>query len=73
MIKFLKIISILAVVIAFIWGFSDSYSAHTLDNIVHVVAIGIDKCTDDTDNNMKVSFQFVNMSSSDGGSSARRS
>ena len=49
-------------IIAVIWGFSDSYSSHTIDTIVHVVAIGIDKCND-LENNMKVSFQFVNMSS----------
>lgn len=61
--KVLKIIFIIVVIVVFIWGFSDSYKAHTIDNIVHVVAIGVDKC-DDGQNNMKVSFQFVNMSSS---------
>lgn len=61
--KVLKIIFIIIVIVVFIWGFSDSYKAHTIDNIVHVVAIGIDKCNNGQ-NNMKVSFQFVNMSSS---------
>ena len=65
--KVIKIFLIITTIIAFIWGFSDSYSSHTLDNIVHVVAIGIDKVHDD--NNMKVSFQFVNMSSGGDGSS----
>ena len=66
--KILKIILTFIVIVAFIWGFSDSYSSHTLDNIVHVVAIGVDTC-DEEDNNMKVSFQFVNMSSGGEGSS----
>lgn len=66
--KTLKIIIICSVIIAFIWGFSDSYSSHNIDNIVHVVAIGIDKSSD-VQNNMKVSFQFVNISSSSEGSS----
>lgn len=67
--KFIKIILILVAIIAVVWGFSDSYSSHTIDNIVHVVAIGIDKCDDEQENNMKVSFQFVNMSSGSEGSS----
>lgn len=61
--KILKVIFIIVIIIIFIAGFSSSYKAHTIDNIVHVVAIGIDKCNDEQ-NNMKVSFQFVNMSSS---------
>lgn len=63
--KILKTILILVVIIFLLWGFSDSYSSHTIDNIVHVVAIGIDKCKDGNEN-MKVSFQFVNVSSSGG-------
>jgi len=66
--KSFKILSSIAIIIAIIWGFSDSYSSHTLDNIVHVVAIGVDKCSDG-ENTIKVSFQFVNMSSSGEGSS----
>lgn len=63
--KLFKTLLIIIVIVALIWGFSDSYSSHTIDNIVHVVAIGIDKCEDDTEN-IKVSFQFVNVSSSGG-------
>lgn len=70
--KVLKIIFMIVVVIAFIWGFSDSYSSHNIDNIAHVVALGIDK-SNDTQNNMKVSFQFVNMSSSGESSSGGKS
>ena len=65
--KFLKITLVLFLTIFLLWDFSDSYSSHTIDNIVHVVAIGIDKSQGD--NNMKVSFQFVNTSSSSQSSS----
>lgn len=70
--KVLKFSIILTVIIAVIWGFSDSYSSHNIDNIVHVVAIGVDKC-DDAENNMKVSFQFVNMSGGSESSSSGES
>lgn len=66
--KILKILLSIAIIIVAIWGFSDSYSSHNIDNIVHVVAIGIDKCKDEV-NNMKVSFQFVNVSGSSDSSS----
>ena len=65
--KLSKISFILSLTLFIIWGFSDSYSSHTIDNIVHVVALGVDKSPND--NNMKVSFQFVNTSSSSQGSS----
>ena len=67
--KTFKIILIIIVVIVLIWGFSDSYSSHTIDNIVHIVAMGIDKC-DDGNENMKVSFEFVNVSSGGSGDSS---
>ena len=69
MFKFLKIVLIILVIIILVWGFSDSYSSHTIDNIVHVVAMGIDKCEDGNEN-MKVSFQFVNVSSGGSGDSS---
>ena len=69
--KISKNLFILSIIIFLLWSFSDSYSSHTLDNIVHVVAIGIDKSQDS--NNMKVSFQFVNTSSSSQGSSEGKS
>ena len=67
--KIFKSSLILIVAITLIWGFSDSYSSHTIDNIVHVVALGIDKCESGNEN-MKVSFQFVNVSSGKGGDSS---
>lgn len=65
--KLLKSTFVISLAFFLLWSFSDSYSSHTIDNIVHVVAIGIDKSQDD--NNMKVSFQFVNTPSSSQGSS----
>lgn len=67
--KHLKTILILLITFVLLFGFMDSYSSHTLDNIVHVVAIGIDKCEDSDNSNMKVSFQFINMSSGSQGTS----
>jgi len=66
--KLTKTVLAIAIIITVVWGFSDSYSSHNLDNIVHVVAIGVDKSSDE-ENNLKVSFQFVNMSSGGEGSS----
>ncbi len=66
--KLLKTFFILVLVIVILWGFSDSYSSHNIDNLVHVVAIGIDKSKNEQ-NNIKVSFQFVNTSESGGESS----
>lgn len=67
--KIIKSLLILIVAIFLIWGFSDSYSSHNIDNIVHVVALGIDK-SEDGNENIKVSFQFINVSSSSGGDSS---
>lgn len=67
--KIFKTIFIILIITIIIWGFSASYSSHNIDNIVHVVAIGIDKY-DDPEDNMKVSFQFVNLSSNSEGSSS---
>jgi predicted outer membrane repeat protein len=67
--KLFKTILISTIIFAILWGFSDSYSSHTIENIVHIVAIGIDKCIDNNEN-MKVSFQFVNISSGGNGDSS---
>ena len=60
--KLLKSAIVITIIVTIFCGFSDSYVSHTIDNIVHVVAIGIDT-SDDDENNMKVSFQFVDVSS----------
>lgn len=44
----------------FIYAFSSSYSSHTIDNIAYVIAIGIDEA--DIDDNLKVTFEFINIS-----------
>jgi len=70
--KILKnFLSILGIIII-IWGFSDSYSSRNIDNIVHVVAIGVDK-SENAQNNVKLSFQFINMSGGSSGSEASSS
>lgn len=63
----LKTFFVLAVIIFLIWGFSDSYSGSNIDNIAHVTAIAIDK-SENPSAYLKVSFQFVDVSGSNGGS-----
>lgn len=65
--NFFKIFFALMVIAFLMWGFSDSYSASNIDNIAHITAIAIDK-NDDASADLKVSFQFVDVSSSGGGS-----
>ena len=65
MYKLFKILVSILIIFTLLWGFSASYSSHNIDNIVHVVAIGIDK-SEDSNDNIKVSFQFVYVSSSSG-------
>lgn len=59
-----KIFVFIVVVIlsfVFIYAFSSSYSSHTIDNIAYVIAIGIDDAN--IDDNLKVTFEFINISS----------
>lgn len=65
--NFLKTFIILIIIIYLMWGFSDSYSASNIDNIAHITAIAIDK-NDNPSADLKVSFQFVDVSGSGGGS-----
>ena len=67
--KILKTVLSILIIIIIIWGFSDSYSSRNIDNIVHVVAIGVDK-SEDEKNNIKLSFQFINMSGGSGSESS---
>lgn len=57
----LKFIFILAIIVIFIYGFSSSFISHSLENLAYVIGIGIDKNTDD-DKELKVSFQFLQLS-----------
>ena len=62
-------IFILILIIIFIMAFSSSYSSLNIDNLAHVLAIGID--TSD-DNKLEVSFQFSTpVSASESGSSQK--
>ena len=63
----LKTFFVLAVIIFLMWGFSDSYTGSNIDNIAHVTAIAIDK-SQNPSANLKVSFQFVDVSGSNSGS-----
>lgn len=45
----------------FIYAFSSSYSSSTIDNIAYVIALGIDEA--DIPDNLKVTFEFINISS----------
>lgn len=63
----LKTFFALLVIIYLMWGFSDSYSSSNIDNIAHITAIAIDK-SNNPSANLKVSFQFVDVSGSSGGS-----
>ena len=62
-----KIVIVITLLI-FMFGFSNSYSSHNIDNLAFVIALGIDSTET---NNIKVSFQFTNNSSfSDNSSSS---
>lgn len=57
----LKKVVVLLIVIIFISSFSSSYNSLNLDNLSFAVAIGIDK---GTENNLKVTFEFLAPSAS---------
>lgn len=59
--KTLTILFIILLSITFTYAFSASYSTHNIDNIAYVIAIGID--TADIDNYLKISFEFIDISS----------
>jgi spore germination protein KC len=67
--KFVRNIFILILVIVFITAFSSSYLSLSIDNLAYVLAIGIDK---GTDNYLEVSFQFsTTAKSTESGSSEK--
>lgn len=67
LLNILKTFLVLIIIIYLIWGFSDSYSASNIDNIAHITGIAIDK-NNNPSANLKVSFQFIDVSSYSGGS-----
>ena len=70
--NFFKTSFILLIIIYLMWGFSDSYSASNIDNIAHITAIAIDK-NENPSADLKVTFQFVDVSGSSGGSESSSS
>ena len=62
----LKKLLIAVSILVFVAGFSASYTSLNIDNLVFVVAMGIDK---GDSNNLKVTFEFISQSSSQDGSS----
>jgi len=63
----LLVITLLIVLVIFMYGFSGSYSSRTIDNVIFVVGLAIDVADDNE--NLKVSFGFTNMSPFSQGSS----
>ena len=66
--KLFKSSSIIAIIFIFIFAFSSSYSSLNLDKLIYVLAIGIDKTTN---NQLEVTFQFSNPLSPDSGGSEK--
>lgn len=66
--KLFKSIFIIAIIFIFIFAFSSSYSSLNLDKLIYVLAIGIDKTTN---NQLEVTFQFSNPLSPDSGGSEK--
>lgn len=62
--KFVIILILFVVFITFIAGFSDSYVSRRIDHLAYVLALGIDK---GEKARLKISAQFINVSSSAGG------
>ena len=65
--KFLLYFFVIFFILIVLFAFSSSYTYDNIDNLAYVIAIGIDKSTN---NQLKVSFQFTNTSaySSEGSS-----
>lgn len=65
--KFVIILILFIVFISFIAGFSDSYISRRIDHLAYVLALGIDK---GEKAKLKISAQFINVSSSSSGASS---
>lgn len=67
--KLVRNLFILILIVVFIIAFSSSYLSLSIDNLAYVLAIGIDKSSD---NNLQVSFQFsTTTKSTESGSSEK--
>ena len=65
-----KWVTIIFVIIIFLYAFSNSYSSSNIDNISYVVGVGVDLADDGK--NLKVSFEFTNISPSPQESSSEK-
>lgn len=65
--NFIIILILTIVLITFMVGFSSSYTSHRIDHLAYMLALGIDK---GEQAKLKVSAQFVNVSSSESGGSS---
>lgn len=59
--KILIYIIVFIVTMSFLYAFSSSRTSHSMENLAYVVAMGIDK--GENNNRMKVTFQFIKVSS----------
>ena len=65
--KFIIILILFVVFITFIAGFSNSYVSHRIEHLAYVLVLGIDK---GEKAKLKISTQFINVSSSSSGASS---
>ena len=65
-----KWVTIIIVIIIFLYAFSNSYSSSNIDNISYVVGVGVDLADDGK--NLKVSFEFTNITPSPQESSSEK-
>ena len=70
----LKFIGIVIITLVFMYGFSASYTSDSVDNISYVIALAIDENEEEGENNLQVTFEFMDTSSfSEQGSSSESS
>lgn len=69
--NFIRFVAIIIIAIIFGYAFSGSYASHSLDNIAYVIALGVDLADDQ--NNIKVTFEFTDVSSFSNNSSSESS
>ena len=65
-----KWLTIIIIIIIFLYAFSNSYSSSNIDNISYVVGVGVDLADDGK--NLKVSFEFTNITPSPQESSSEK-
>ena len=66
----LTVIAILILTVIFIYAFSASYASSNIDNALFIIGLAIDEA--DTEENMKISFEFTDLSPFSQDSSSRK-